>query len=198
MANIVMGMPPVEFYGAAWASEPLTMALQETDIMFALPMADEKMSYVAKNEDAVVGQCSANLVEKYWTHLSRLDISKQNLSTQTFVKIHQKAVVIERLHLEQNGLSIGRAWHNAGLAVLPAFRGRKIAQKLLGEQIKLGVGKSMTVLFYEATNSTSAAIAQKAGLIKLAEFKYSDLAVELKDERLHAVKDSFSVWCIKI
>lgn len=198
--SIECGIPPHDFFGPAWESEPLTGVLKETNILRALPFPDAEVSYVAKDgEGGVIGQCSANAVTKYWEHLEQLETTGENLSTQIFVKIHQKAVAVERDHLRALGKSEGDSLHNAGVAVLPEHRGKRIGIILERAQIDLCRALGKTTLFCETTNRHSAQIMEKSGFEVVAKFPYAQLAEELGHPELKGLNgDAFTVWCLKI
>lgn len=193
------GIPPHDFFESAWASEPLTGTLTNTNISFALPMPDETMSLIAKNDDGmVVGQCSANTVVTYWNHMNNIDASQQNLSTQTFIKIHKHAVKIEQAYLKQTNEPIHHSIHNAGIAVLPSYRGNKIGEMLTKKQMERCKQQQATTLFCETTNLFSANIMRALAFDQLAEYSYKDLAAELNHDTLGKLDDSFTIWCKKI
>lgn len=62
----------------------------------------------------------------YWRHLNTVDTTHENRSTQTFVKIHQKAVADEKKHLREIDKSEYQSLHSAGIAILPKFRGNNL------------------------------------------------------------------------
>ncbi|MBS0359085.1 MAG: hypothetical protein JSS53_07440 [Proteobacteria bacterium] len=98
----------------ARVSEPLTGALEGTDIPFVLPMPDADISLVAKNEeDLVVGQCSAYRTVKYWDYVeqAKTNAGQQNRSTQAFLRIHEKAIADEKKHLDETGQSKEQSFH---------------------------------------------------------------------------------------
>lgn len=192
------GFPAHDFFEKAWAAEPLTNVLTETNIPFALPEPDADISLVAKHDEEVVGQCSANRVLKYWTHVEKVDSTEQNLSTQIFVKIHKKAVVAEKEYLDQINEPIEKSFHSAGIAVLPNFRGNNIGLSMRAKQIEMCKEHKATTLFCETTNRFSAATVEKFGFTKIAEYPYSRLADELSHESLKNLDDSFTVWCLKV
>lgn len=193
------GFPPKDFFGKAWASEPLTNTLQETDIPFALPAPDEDISLIAKNEqDFVVGQCSANRVVKYWKHLDEIDATDKNLSTQIFVAIHKKAVEDEKKYLKQKDVSIDQSFHSAGIAVLPEYRRKHIGLAMRTKQIELCKQHKATTLFCETTNLNSVGTVETLGFTKISEYPYSQLAGELNHPDLGNLQDSFTVWCLNI
>ena len=193
------GFPSHDFFEKAWASEPLTNVLTETNIPFALPMPDEDISLIAKNEqDLVIGQCSTNLAIKYWNHLENVDHTHQNISTQIFIKIHRKAVQVEKEFIKQINEPLESAFHSAGIAVLPEFRGKNIGLFMRAKQIDLSKQHQATTLFCETTNKFSAATVDKYGFTKIAEYPYSGLAEKLNHPNLSKIDDSFSVWCLKI
>lgn len=192
------GLPPPEFFPKAWASEPLTDVLKETNIPFALPMPDEDVSLVAKEDHQVVGQCSANKAVKYWTHLEQLNVDDQNPSTRVFVAIHKKAVKAEQEYLTQIKEPREKAFHNAGIAVLPEYRGRRLGVSMTERQITLAKSKGMTTLFCETTNRYSAAIIGQLGFVKVAEYPYKTLARELDHSELSKMDDSFTIWCLRV
>lgn len=196
--NFAEGLPSHDFFAKAWADEPLTGVLAETNIPFALPEPDKNISLVAKDKQEVVGQCSANRVVKYWNHVENIDSADQNLSTQIFVKIHKKAVEVEQDYLEQIGEPIEKSFHCAGIAVLPNYRGKNIGLAMRAEQIELCKEHKATTLFSETTNRFSAATVEKFGFTKIAEYPYFTLANELHHPSLSNLNDSFSVWCLKL
>lgn len=196
--SFIKGIPPHDFFEKAWASEPLTSVLQETNIPFALPNADEDISLIAKDEEAVVGQCSTNRVTKYWEHVSNVNPLNQNLSTQIFISIHKKAVEKEMNYLNEIEEPVERSFHSAGIAILPDYRGRKIGSAMRAQQIELCRAYGATTLFCETTNRFSAATVENIGFIKIAEYPYSELADELKHESLKKLNDSFTVWCLRV
>ncbi len=192
------GLPPHEFFPKAWASEPLTNVLKETNIPFALPMPDEEFSLVAQERDLIIGQCSANKATKYWTHLQTIHGDEENLSTRLFIAIHQKAVQDEQAYLRQIGESPETALHSAGIAVLPEHRGRQLGLQMRERQIALCKESKMTTLFCETTNHYSAATLEGFGFTKIAQYPYAELAEELKHPSLSALDDSFTVWCLRV
>lgn len=196
--SFVGGIPSHDFFGKAWASEPLTNVLTDTNIGFALPEPDEDISLIAKHEQQVVGQCSANRVLKYWNHVEKIDSTDQNLSTQIFVRIHKKAVEVEKEHLKKIEEPVEKSFHSAGTAVLPECRGKNVGLAMGAILIEQCKKNKATTLFCETTNRFSAAIVEKFGFTKIAEFPYSELAEELNHEALKKLDDSFSVWCLKV
>lgn len=192
------GLPPKEFFPKAWASEPLTGILTETAIPFALPMPDMDVSLVAVEKDVVIGQCSANRVVKYWNHVEKLDASQQNLSTQIFVRIHQKAVKVEQLYLAQTQEPVEKVLHSAGIAVVPECRGRQLGLTMRERQVELCRQNQFTILFCETTNRYSAATVKNAGFTHIAQFSYENLAQELNHPDLTNLDDSFTVWILKV
>src|SRR5579862_1425634 len=193
---IEQGIPPQDFYEKAWASEPLTSVLANTNIPFALPEPD--ISLIAKYKEDVVGQCSSNRVVKYWDHLKNIDASQQNQSTQIFIQIHKKAIADEEKYLKQINEAKELSFHSAGIAVLPKFRGKQIGLMLRSKQIEICKERKATTLFCETTNSFSAATLENLGFVKLAAYPYKSLALELSYPELSKLNDSFSVWCRKI
>src|SRR5574342_369396 len=155
--SFTKGLPPQEFFPKAWSDEPLSSALklEETDISFTLPLPDENVSIVAKENEIVIGQCSASSVIKYWDHLGAIDTTQQNARTRAFITIHQKAV-----HAEYRGYGLGE-W-------------------MRDRQITLCKEHKITTLFCETTDSFSAATVQPFNFTKIAEYPYKDLAVELE------------------
>lgn len=198
LISFQVGLPPHEFFPKAWASEPLTDVLKETNIPFALPMPDEDVSWVAKESDQVIGQCSTNKAVKYWSHLEKINTDGQNPSTRVFIAIHSKAVKEEQVYLDQIGESSETAFHNAGIAVLPEYRGRRLGMQMVERQIKLCKENTMKTLFCETTNRYSAAIVANLGFTKLAQYSYEALSKELEYPGLSALDDYFTVWCLKV
>lgn len=196
--NFANGIPAHAFFEKAWASEPLTDVLKETNIPFALPEPDSDISLIAKHEEEVVGQCSTNKVLNYWNHVGEIDSTDQNLSTQIFIRIHKKAVETEREYLNQINEPIENSFHSAGIAVLPNYRGKNIGLSMRAKQIELCKKHKATTLFCETTNRFSAATVDKFEFIKIAEYPYSKLADELNHKDLKKLEDSFSVWCLKV
>jgi ribosomal protein S18 acetylase RimI-like enzyme len=193
------GIPSHEFFEKAWSSEPLTKILRETNIPFALPGPDEDISLLAKyEENSVIGQCSANRVAKYWSHLENINSENQNLSTQIFVKIHKKAIEVEKKYLEQIDEPIEQSFHSAGIAVLPDYRGKRVGLAMRRKQIEVCKQHKATTLFCETTNQFSASTVEKFGFTKITEYPYSKLAEELGHSSLNELNDSFSVWCLKV
>lgn len=132
------GIASHDFFEKAWASEPLTNVLRETNIPFALPGADEDISLIAKHEgNSIIGQCSANRVAKYWSHLESINSENQNLSTQIFIQIHKKAIEVEKKYLKQICEPIERSFHSAGIAVLPNYRGKGVGLAMREKQIEV-------------------------------------------------------------
>lgn len=195
--QIVRGLPPMSFVERAWASEPLTQIIR-ANIPFVLPMADEDISLLAKVNGEVVGQCSTNRLSNFWEKVKVLDTSAQDLDTQLFAKITQKAVAAEEEYLSSLGEKLEFCFHSAGIAVLPECRGKNLGLKLREKQIKLCKKFAAKILFCETTNRFSAVTVEKFGFVKVAEFYYPDLAVELEHEPLSELKDSFTVWCLKL
>ena len=192
------GLPPHDFLAKAWASEPLSNVLNGTNIAFALPEPDEDISLIAKDEEKVIGQCSTNRVVKYWNHVDVIG-KAENLSTEVFVKIHKKAVADEKKYLQAINQSEELAFHSAGIAVLPDYRGLNLGQTMREKQIAICVEQQATTLFCETTNRFSAATVEQFGFFKIAVYSYKDLAVELESPDLNRLKDdSFSVWCRRI
>lgn len=192
-----IGLPPGEFFPKAWASEPLTEVLEGTNIPFALPMPDPDVSLIVKEDNQVVGQCSANRAVKYWTHVENLSLDGQNLSTRIFVAIHKKAVKAEQEYLAQVKESHDQALHSAGIAVLPEYRGRQLGIEMRAHQIALCRENKMTTLFCETTNRFSAATVERFHFTKIAQYPYKELAQELDYADLSKLNDSFTVWCLK-
>ncbi len=193
------GIPSPDFFGKAWADEPLTNRLTETNISFALPDPDEDISLIVKNgQKAVIGQCSTNRTVKYWSHVEKTNSTVQNLSTKIFIKIQKKAVEAEKKYLKQIDEEIEQSFHNAGLAVLPEYRRNYIGSSMIKKQIELCKQHKATTLFCETTNYISARIMQKFSFVKIAEYPYPKLADELNQPSLGRLDDSFSVWCLKI
>lgn len=193
------GLPPHKFFGPAWASEPLTKELDGTNILFALPLPDNDISLKSVNEDGeVVGQCSANRAIKYWKHLDGIDASEQNSSTQIFIKIHKKAVLVEKKYLEQIDELEENAFHSAGIAVLPNYRGQELGLSMRKVQIDLCRTHNATTLFCETTNKFSAKTVAQCGFSKIAEYSYSDLAREFNADCLKKLDDFFTIWCLKV
>lgn len=193
------GLPSNEFLAKAWASEPLTNVLVNTDIGFALPTPDEDISLLAKNEnDVVIGQCSANRIEKYWYHIDSINLAKQNRSTQLFIAIQKKAVAIEKSFLEEKSIPMERVFHSAGIAVLPEYRGKNIGLAMRAEQINICQKNNASWLFCETTNAFSEKTVREQGFTQLASFTYKLLAEELNCEELEKLDGSFSVWCRRI
>jgi GNAT superfamily N-acetyltransferase len=195
--NFSNGIPSYDFLGKAWASEPLTNVLTETNIPFALPEPDKDISLIAEHQGEVVGQCSANRVVKYWDHVEKIDSKDQNLSTQIFVRIHKKAVETEKKYLEQIHEPAESSFHSAGIAVLPEYRGKNIGLSMRAKQIELCREHKATTLFCETTNRFSAATVEKSGFTRIAEYPYSLLADELNHNDLKKLDDSFTIWCLR-
>ncbi len=191
------GLPSHDFLEKAWASEPLTNVLTGTDIAFALPMPDEDISLIAKDEEKIIGQCSANRVVNYWNHVDAIG-QADSPSTQVFVKIHKKAVADEKKHLQVINELESHAFHSAGIAVLPEYRGQNIGQTMREKQIETCKEQQATTLFCETTNRFSAKTVEQLGFFKIASYPYKDLAVELENQDLNKLDDSFSVWCRRI
>lgn len=198
ITTIQKGIPTGDFFPKAWASEPLTDKLKGTNIPFALPSSDPDVSLVAKEGDQVIGQCSANRVVKYWSHLDSVDLEGQNLSTRIFVAIHKKAVQVERAHLAEIKEPEEKALHSAGIAVLPEYRGRRLGLDMRARQIALCQELGMTALFCETTNRYSAETVRQFGFTQLAQYPYEALADELGHSDLSTLKDSFTVWCRRL
>ena len=193
------GLPPNEFYPKAWASEPLTKVLPETNISVALPFPDEVVSLVAMNSDqTVVGQCSANDVVKYWDHVEKFDAGQETISTQVFAQIHRKAATVEKQYLSAIQESLEASLHNAGIAVLPEYRGNGLGRQMVEHQVRVCKDGEKTTLFCETTNRYSAALMEPNGFTKVAEFPYDSLATELGRKPLSNLKDVFTVWCLKV
>ncbi len=194
--NYVTGLPPIEFYKEAWVDEPVTNALPETNISFSLAKQDETTSLIAIFDQTVIGQCSSNKTEQYWGYLDReVEQGKENFSTYIFFKVHRKAMKIEITYLKSVNESVDNSFHNAGIAVMPKYRGKNIGLALTSRQIDLLENHKATTLFCETTNKYSANIVKELGFIKVAEFPYSQLAEELDYSKLNKIDDSFSVWC---
>lgn len=196
--SFARGIPSHDFFEKAWASEPLTSVLKETNIPFALPMPDEDISLIAKNGEMVVGQCSTNRVVKYWNHVKQLNPTEQNVSTRLFVNIHQKAVEAEQSYLKEINESEENAFHSAGIAVLPEYRGNKVGLLMRAKQIEICRENNASTLFCETTNRFSAATLQTFGFTKIKEYPYSKLADDLDYAQLSNLDDSFTVWCLRI
>lgn len=193
------GLPSHDFFEKAWADEPLTNVLKETNVPFALPAPVPDISLVAKiNSTEVIGQRSMNKTATYWNHIIKIEPGEQNLSTQLFIKIHKKAVEAEKEHLVRLNEPVEKSYHDAGIAVLPEYRGKNIGLSMTLEQLKLCREQAVTTLFCETTNKYSAALVQKAGFTKITEYPYSQLSDELNCPDLKSLNDSFSVWCLKI
>ena len=120
------------------------------------------------------------------------------MSTQIFVKIHRKAVEQEKLFLKSIAESVDQSYHNAGIAVLPSYRGFNIGLLMCAQQIDLCHQLGITTLFCETTNRFSARIVEKVGFIKIAEYPYAQLAEEFNYHDLKKIEDNFTVWCLKI
>src|SRR5574342_676543 len=180
--SFTKGLPPQEFFPKAWSDEPLSSALklEETDISFTLPLPDENVSIVAKENEIVIGQCSASSVIKYWDHLGAIDTTQQNARTRAFITIHQKAVNAEQKFLSEMNGSVEKSLHSAGIAVLPEYRGYGLGEWMRDRQITLCKEHKITTLFCETTDSFSAATVQPFNFTKIAEYPYKDLAVELE------------------
>jgi hypothetical protein len=193
------GLPEENLF-KAWKNEPLTKKLSGTNIPFALPLPDASMSIVAKYKGRTIGQCSTSKTLTYWSHLDTLDVTRENKSTQTFVKIHQKAVTDEKKYLKEIEESEPQSLHSSGIAVLPKFRGNNLGFLMRKQQIKLcKYEQQATTLFCETTNSFSASTVKMANFYKIAEYPYKDLAIELEHPELAEIHDdSFSVWCLKL
>lgn len=196
MTNVMLGFPSPEFGAQAWSSEPLTTVLQGTNIALTLPNADKSISLVLRDRDLHIGQCSTNRVLKYWEHIEHLDTSEENQSTQIFHKIHQRAVADEKLFLGRIQSPISTAFHNAGIAVLPSYRGKELGKSMVVTQIQLCRQYQMSTLFCETTNHYSAAIVQALGFTKIAAYPYSELADEFNHKPLKQLNDCFTVWCL--
>lgn len=197
--DIQLGLPSPELFEKAFASEPLTNLLSETNVLFIIPSADEDISLIAKNEQEVaIGLCSTYRVVKYWTHLEKINPSNQNLSTQIFIHIHKKAIIAEKEYLKQIEQPIEKSFHAAGIAILPEYRGKKIGILMREKQIELCKQHEVTTLFCQTTNRFSAATVELFGFIKIAEYPYSELAVELNHPSLSELDDKYSVWCLKV
>lgn len=196
--NYATGIPHEKFIAKAWVSEPLTEVLTGTDIALALPEPDENISLMALYQGEVVGQCATNLTRKYWNHVEQIPPAEANLPTQIFIKIHQKAVAVEKEYLQHIKASLESSFHSAGIAVLPEYRGKKIGLLLRAQQIDICKEHGATTLFCETTNRFSAATVKEHGFTKIAEFPYSQLADELGHAALKDIKDSFSVWCLRL
>jgi len=194
------GIPSSPFFAKAWGDEPLTSVLKETDIPFSLPLPHPQLSTIAINEEAneVIAQCSTNEVVKYWEHVTHVDLSQKNKSTCTFVKIHQKAVEVEKKYLKELGENEENSLHSAGIAVLAEYRGQEIGLQLRKEQIKICLEKKATTLFSETTNKFSAKTVEEIGFLRLATYSYPDLANELNNDDLKKLDDAFSIWCLKL
>lgn len=192
------GLPPMSFLETAWASEPLTGVLKDTNIPFALPAPDPKISVVVKDHDRVIGQGSSTSICKYWDHIAKIDTTEQNLSTQIFVKIQKLAVQAEKECLEKLGESPEKAYRNAGTAVLPKYRGKKVGAAMAVEQMKICHEIGAKVLFCETTNRYSAVIAKSFGFSKVVEYPYSVLASKLDHPSLSEIEDSFTIWVLKV
>lgn len=192
------GLPEAGFFQEAWASEPLTTKLMGTNIPFALPSPETNLSIVAKYHETAIGQCSANQTSTYWNHINKIDCTYENKSTQTFVKIHQKAVADEKGYLKAIEESEAESLHSAGIAILPKFRGNNLGFFMRKEQIKVCKERQATTLFCETTNAFSASTVKKANFSLVAEYPYKDLAIELAEPELASIDDAFSVWCLKL
>jgi pimeloyl-ACP methyl ester carboxylesterase/GNAT superfamily N-acetyltransferase len=193
-----IGVPSHDFFSKAWASEPLTGILKETNISYALPMPDENISLLAKKDDQIIGQCSTNKALKYWSHLEKINVDDQNLSTRIFINIHKKAVALERAYLNQMGEAPETAYHNAGIAVLPEYRGHKLGIQLVEQQITLCRQNNIKFLFCETTNHFSAAIMENYKFTLIAQHRYSELGEELQHSNLSNLDDCFTIWCLKM
>lgn len=198
-----IGLPSSEFYAKAWASEPLTAALQQVNLLFALPPADHEKSKIAvvrpENKPAlIIGQCSANEISTYWNHISSLNLAEQNKATHVFVAIHAKAVSAEQEYLKKLGISPNKVIHNAGIAVLPEYRGKGLGIAMMKQQMELSKKLNRSFLFCETTNRYSAEICRKLGFTEIASYPYKTLASELHSQDLLKINDSFTVWGAKI
>ena len=192
------GLPPQEFFSAAWASEPLTAALQGTNIPFVLPGPDEDISIVAIRDGEVIGQCSANRAQKHWNHIEILDVNAQNTSTQVFARIHRLAVEVEIKYFLANGELEKSAFHSAGIAVLPGNRGEGLGVAMRERQIQVCREHGASFLFCETTNRYSAATVEQCGFVRLAQFQYALLAEMFNHPPLASIEDQFTVWCLRI
>jgi N-acetylglutamate synthase-like GNAT family acetyltransferase len=197
--SIERGLPPSHFLEPAWASEPLTQTLKEADIPFSLPQADEDISLIAKQENGdVIGQCSAYRAIKFWKHLETLDSTHQNEPTKVFINIHKIAARAEIQYLQEIQESKENAFHSAGIAVLPNYRGRQLGLKMRKVQIELCRKNKATILFCITTNKYSAKTVEQCGFSKIADFPYPQLATEVNAQCLRNLTDSFTVWCVKV
>lgn len=194
---IIAGIPPNEFFPAAWADEPLTseQVLTGADIMYTLPHAAPERSHVATFQEEVIGQCSLNDTATYWDHVNRLDASSQTQSTQTFVALHQLAAKAEKEYLDLLNEDVERSEHNAGIAVLPEHRGQGIGILMAEEQVKQSAARGKTTLFCETTNAHSSNIMKQLMFKPVVVHAYRDLAKETGNANLNNLDDSFSVWC---
>ena len=105
----------------------------------------------------------------------------------------------EKKYLQAINQSEELAFHSAGIAVLPDYRGLNLGQTMREKQIAICVEQQATTLFCETTNRFSAATVEQFGFFKIAVYSYKDLAVELESSDLNKLKDdSFSVWCRRI
>lgn len=196
MITTVKGLPSFEFIKSAWADEPLTAKLKGADIPFCLPPPDEDVSLLAQDVTGqVIGQCSANRAETYWNHVEQLDPTDQNESTQVFAKIHNLAVQTERDHFQFLDLDIKTAYHRAGIAILPEFRGQNLGRGMIEESVEECKKLGAKVIYCETTNRYSANLMENFELIR--EFPYSSLAVKFNAPKLSELDDSFSIWCYR-
>ena len=88
--------------------------------------------------------------------------------------------------------------HNAGIAVLPEYRGNRLGYVLCQANVEILVANKADFIFAETTNKYSANIFNQLGFFKLKEYPYKDLATELSIPEIYASDDSFCVWARKV
>ncbi|HEY4255495.1 MAG TPA: GNAT family N-acetyltransferase [Chlamydiales bacterium] len=194
-----IGLPSLEFFSRAWASEPLTTALRDVSIPLVLPAPEQNISLVAiareeNRPQITVGQCSMNHVATYWDHVERLDLESLNFPTCIFAAIHKKAAKAEQEYLHELGIEPKNTLHNAGIAVLPEYRGYGLGIEMAKHQIELCKQLKSPFLFCETTNRNSAHICKQLGFISIAEYSYKSLADELSCRDLNKLDDFFTIW----
>ena len=85
----VLGLPGIQFLSKAWSDEPLTRALVNVDLSQLLSEPCNSLSLVSKQGGQEIAQCSCNRLQKYWSHVERIDSQELNRPSEIFLKIQQ-------------------------------------------------------------------------------------------------------------
>lgn len=184
----------------AWNDECLVRALGEDCSALAAKTREWQFFVAAKVGERFIGQCLGLRFNEHTEHLARLDLASiDNLQQRAFIVLSNKAVRVEQRYLEQIQAPSGKVFRSASLAVLPKYRGYKVAQTMLSWQLEICRANGFEAVVAETTSHHSARVFKACGFKKLKEWSYATLARPVQSFELFELRDeSFCVWGQKL